>query len=55
MNLIPQALRLAKPTAGEASVKEQQLLLHNISWDAYEAIGNALQDRPALRLTYDHG
>jgi Uma2 family endonuclease len=34
---------------------EQRLLLHNVSWPQYQAIGQALQDRPALRLTYDRG
>jgi Uma2 family endonuclease len=34
---------------------EQRLLLHNISWQSYVAIGDALSERPALRLTYDRG
>ncbi len=34
---------------------EQRLLLHNVSWDAYRAIGEALRDRPGLRMTYDRG
>ncbi len=34
---------------------EQRLLLHNITWDEYEALGRALQDRAGLRLTYDRG
>lgn len=34
---------------------EQRLLLHDVSWDGYLAIGNALGDRPALRMTYDRG
>ena len=33
----------------------QRLLLHDVTWDNYLAIGNALGDRPALRLTYDRG
>lgn len=36
-------------------VPEQRLLLHEVSWDNYLAIGNALGDRPALRMTYDRG
>jgi Uma2 family endonuclease len=32
---------------------EQRLLLHNIGWQTYEAIGKALQDRSNVRLTYD--
>src|SRR5579864_1298528 len=35
--------------------KNQQMLLHDVSWDQYIAIGNALPERPRLRLTYDHG
>lgn len=33
----------------------QLLLLHNVSWSSYVAIGRALQDRPAIRMTYDEG
>lgn len=33
----------------------QAVVLHNIDWRAYQAIGRALADRPALRLTYDRG
>jgi Uma2 family endonuclease len=31
------------------------VVLHNVDWRAYQAIGRALADRPALRLTYDRG
>jgi Uma2 family endonuclease len=34
---------------------EQRLLLPDVSWEAYEMIGAALKDRPAVRLTYDRG
>ena len=34
---------------------EQRLLLDEVSWDAYLQIGEALRDRPALRMTYDRG
>ncbi len=34
---------------------EQRILLHDVSWDAYAAIGEALRDRPAYRVTYDSG
>jgi Uma2 family endonuclease len=34
---------------------EQRLLLVNISWEDYVAIGNILLDRPTLRMTYDEG
>lgn len=35
--------------------EEQHFLLADISWKSYVAIGKALADRPALRLTYDRG
>lgn len=34
---------------------EQRLLLHNMSWEAYEMIGEALRDRTGIFLTYDRG
>jgi Uma2 family endonuclease len=34
---------------------EQRLLLHNVSWQSYVTIADALPDRPALRMTYDRG
>jgi Uma2 family endonuclease len=36
-------------------VAGQRLVLHQVDWRAYTAIGRALADRPALRLTYDRG
>lgn len=33
----------------------QKLLLHNVSWESYIAIGNALSERGNLHLTYDEG
>jgi len=36
-------------------VAGQRLVLHQVDWPAYTAIGRALADRPALRLTYDRG
>jgi Uma2 family endonuclease len=35
--------------------EEQHFFLSGVSWDSYLAIGNALPDRPGLRLTYDGG
>jgi Uma2 family endonuclease len=35
--------------------QEQHFLISNVPWQAYVAIGNALLDRPGLRLTYDRG
>jgi Uma2 family endonuclease len=50
---------LVSPPAAEPQPRlargEQRLLLHDVSWDAYRAIGEALRDRPGLRMTYDHG
>ena len=34
---------------------EQRLVLRNVSWEEYIAIGQILADRPALRMTYDRG
>jgi Uma2 family endonuclease len=31
------------------------VVLYNVDWRDYQAIGRALADRPALRLTYDRG
>jgi len=46
----------AKPLHQNGAVEgEQRLLLSDISWLNYLAIGNALLDRPGLRLTYDRG
>jgi Uma2 family endonuclease len=33
----------------------QRCLLFDVSWQDYLAIGNALRDRPSLRLTFDRG
>ena len=34
---------------------EQHLVLHNVTWASYLAIGQLFADRPALRLTYNRG
>jgi Uma2 family endonuclease len=33
----------------------QCVVLHNVDWRGYQAIGRVLADRPGLRLTYDRG
>src|SRR5438874_2545944 len=33
----------------------QRVLLNDITWQEYVAIGEILHDRPGLRLTYDRG
>jgi Uma2 family endonuclease len=52
MSAIPKPrIELPRPV----EVKDpQRLLLHNISWDTYVTIGEALAERP-IRLTYDRG
>jgi Uma2 family endonuclease len=47
--------RSLPPKSRRRHEKNQTMLLHDISWEQYLAIGNALPDRPRLRLTYDHG
>src|SRR5262249_31014285 len=47
MNILPEPV--------QADTGEQRLLLHGVPWSAYVAIGEALKDRPGLRLTYDRG
>ena len=37
------------------AARSQRVVLFNIDWRGYLAIGRALADRPALRLTYDRG
>ncbi len=40
-------VRTAKPRRG--------VVLYNVDWRSYQAIGRALADQPGLRLTYDRG
>jgi Uma2 family endonuclease len=55
MNILAQP-PIAPPTAGRWTVPEsQRFVLHNVSWESYVAIGDALPDRPGLRMTYDRG
>jgi Uma2 family endonuclease len=49
------AARVTKPVSPRAIEPGQLLVLYDVSWDGYEQIGEALQDRPAIRLTYDQG
>ncbi len=44
-----------QPSRLDAPAEDQRLVLHDISWETYLALGNALADRPALRLTFDRG
>ena len=55
MNLLAQPA-VAPPTAGRWTVPEtQRFVLRNVPWQSYVAIGDALPDRPCLRMTYDRG
>lgn len=49
------ARRTKAPSAPAVVEPPQHLVLWDIGWDAYEAINNALVDRPGLRMTYDRG
>lgn len=51
--LIPPEAPLV-PTL-ERPQSEQRLVLEDVTWQQYEAIGEILRDRPALRITYDRG
>ena len=48
----PSAARQPIPAAWPSD--PQRLLLHDLSWQAYRAIGEALAER-AVRLTFDRG
>jgi Uma2 family endonuclease len=44
------------PVAGRWSTPgTQKMVLQNVSWQAYVAIGDALLNRPGLRMTYGRG
>ncbi|HTU22705.1 MAG TPA: hypothetical protein VMG10_31990, partial [Gemmataceae bacterium] len=55
MNILTQPQQAAGAEKDKPSSAQQRLLLHDVSWDSYQAIGNALCNRPALRMTYDRG
>jgi Uma2 family endonuclease len=42
-------------TVRTAKTRRRGVVLYGVDWRAYQAIGRALADRPALRLTYDRG
>jgi len=52
---------LAKPAApprtpdGWVAGETQRLVLQDVPWQSYVAIGDALPNRPGLRMTYDRG
>ena len=54
MNILAQPA--APPSgAGWTAPGTQRLVLHNVPWQSYVAIGAALPDWPGLRMTYDRG
>lgn len=55
MNLIPSPDAAPPSTPGWHPGSEQRLILNFVDWDAYVTIGDALPDRPRLRMTYDRG
>ncbi len=46
---------LASPPAAETEGSEQRFGLQHISWDAYQAISDALVEQPGVRLIYCDG
>jgi Uma2 family endonuclease len=54
-NSVLQVPRPAQRTSKTIRQKNQKMLLHDVSWEQYIAIGSALPDHPKLRLTYDQG
>jgi Uma2 family endonuclease len=55
MTALAPPLRRSTPDHLENVNGGQHLILSGISWQSYLIIGNALSDRPALRLTFDRG
>jgi Uma2 family endonuclease len=54
MSVILAPPPVAKDKSSQSNA-EQRFLLDNITWQQYEEIGKALQDRAGLRITYDRG
>jgi Uma2 family endonuclease len=55
MNLLTQPALQPKQVPTRPGAAEQRLLLDDVDWQAYVTIGEALRDRPGLRMTYDRG
>src|SRR5216683_7649489 len=58
MSAIPKPMRQPRATPPPEKMRpnpssEQHLILRNVSWESYLVIGDALPDRPNLRMTYD--
>jgi Uma2 family endonuclease len=54
MSAIAESAAPAPPRV-RSRTPEQRFVLHNVSWQQYVTIGDALPDWPGLRLTYDRG
>ena len=54
MTAIPATVTSARSRKQPETSSSQRLLLHDVRWEAYVAIGSALQDRP-VRMTFDRG
>ena len=55
MNILAHLHPPADRDTDEPSPSAQRLLLHDVDWASYIAIGEHLRDRPALRMTYEGG
>jgi Uma2 family endonuclease len=55
MNIPISPSAAVAPPQGVQRGAEPRVLLHSVSWQGYVTIGEVLQDRPNLRLTYDRG
>ncbi len=60
MSAIPQPKAVSRPAVSLSDTdwriaSEQRLVLFNVPWQAYVTIGDALPDRPNLRMTYEGG
>ncbi len=54
MNILAQPA-VVPAGQGWSAVPTQRLILYNVPWQSYAVIGDALPDRPNLRMTYDGG
>jgi Uma2 family endonuclease len=51
----PERPAASPPAVPPAAELAQRVVLDDVAWTAYEAIGEALRDRPNVRLNYDRG
>lgn len=48
-------IALPQPTSPPRPVGEQRVIFHNLSWNAYQQVLNALGEHRSAHLIYDHG